>query len=332
MLSSELTSPRIWLEKIAESFDAPIEANRVNVNPAQGKGYIEWHTIETGFDLMLTDIVPCEDFSFYREKSDYKGIMIKYLIETPAVCSFVDTDDEKHRITEEGIVVSTSGYPETTLTKADCRYKIAVFLLSFDLIRKYHDDRSFLLNTAVTEHPLFAFEKASPMIQRLSLNLFLTNESDLPYKPFYIRAAAIELLVKIGGLFDYRKPVPFKAAVKSREDINLLFRVRKRLTGHFENDRPTVQSLSGEFGISPTKLKMDFRLLFGKPIFCYFQEERMEFAKKLMETAQYSVSDVGYKVGYSNLSKFTAAYKKQFGFNPKETPALRESMSERDKR
>jgi hypothetical protein len=207
MFYSGLISPDEWLQKIAESFDSVIEENRVILNPVQGKGYVELHSIETGFDVALTDIVRYKDFSYYREKSDYNGVMIKYLVETPTVFSLINTDKEKHIISEEGIYFSTSDYPETVHTKAGYRYKILTVLLSFEWIKKYHKDYSFILNTGTIEHSVFAFEKVNTHIQQLVSNIFDTSESEPSYKELRVKAYGIELLTRIIDLFDYRKNI-----------------------------------------------------------------------------------------------------------------------------
>ncbi|KAA6301182.1 MAG: Regulatory protein PchR [Candidatus Ordinivivax streblomastigis] len=162
-------------------------------------------------------------------------------------------------------------------------------------------------------------EKANPTTLQLAKNLFVICESNFPYKNLLFNSSAIALLAKIFPLFDYRKNIPLKEGIKTQQDIAILFEIREKLTSNFENRCPTIQSLSEEFGISPTKLKTNFKLFFGKPIFQYFQQERMELAKKLIESSSYTISEAGFKVGYNNLSKFSSAYKKQFGFNPKET-------------
>lgn len=47
------------------------------------------------------------------------------------------------------------------------------------------------------------------------------------------------------------------------------------------------------------------------------EQKKMNLARQLLDTKIYSVSDVGYQLGYSNLSHFTEAFKKEFGINPK---------------
>jgi AraC-like DNA-binding protein len=318
MFYSGLILPEEWLQKIAESFDSAVEENRVILNPMQGKGYVELHSIATGFDLALTDIVRYNNFAYYREKSDYDGIMIKYLVETPTVFSLINTDEEKHIIREEGIYCSTSDYPETAHTKAGYRYKILTILLSFDWINKHHKDYSFILNTNTIKHSVFAFEKVNTHIQQLVSNIFDTCETEPSYKELRVKAYGMELLTRIIGLFDYRKNIPYQESIRNKHDIDVLFRIRGRLIKNFEEECPTIQFLCDEFGLSVTKLKNNFKAFFGKPIHQYYQQERMNYAKLLLENGS-NVSEAGYKIGYTNLSKFTLAYKKAFGISPKES-------------
>jgi hypothetical protein len=55
---------------------------------------LEWHAVEPGFDMMLTNIVQYKDFTFVREKSDDKGIMVKYLVETPDAFTSIGVNDK----------------------------------------------------------------------------------------------------------------------------------------------------------------------------------------------------------------------------------------------
>jgi AraC-like DNA-binding protein len=44
----------------------------------------------------------------------------------------------------------------------------------------------------------------------------------------------------------------------------------------------------------------------------------MQKAKMMLLSGNYSIKDVGYTLGYSNLSNFTLAFKKEFGQLPSE--------------
>ena len=43
----------------------------------------------------------------------------------------------------------------------------------------------------------------------------------------------------------------------------------------------------------------------------------MEHARRLLESNQHNVNEVGLKVGYSTSSHFIAAFKKKYGTTPK---------------
>ncbi|WP_299433072.1 AraC family transcriptional regulator [uncultured Maribacter sp.] len=73
---------------------------------------------------------------------------------------------------------------------------------------------------------------------------------------------------------------------------------------------PGIDFLSEKYKISPTKLKENFKLLFGKPIFTYFQENRMGLALKYIKEGDIKIKDIALKFNYENASKFSKAFYK----------------------
>lgn len=80
---------------------------------------------------------------------------------------------------------------------------------------------------------------------------------------------------------------------------------------------PTLQELSEEISLSLKKLKEGFKQIYGDSVYSFLFEYKMEFARKLLESGDYNVSEVGLKVGYSTASHFIAAFKKKYGITPK---------------
>ena len=95
----------------------------------------------------------------------------------------------------------------------------------------------------------------------------------------------------------------------------MLNEVRKKIISNLETSY-TIEELSKEFGVSPTKLKMDFKHLFGTTIYKFYNQARMDEAYRRLKSGQYSVSEVGYDLGYSSLSKFSSMFKKVHGILP----------------
>ncbi len=80
---------------------------------------------------------------------------------------------------------------------------------------------------------------------------------------------------------------------------------------------PSLQELSEEIGLSLKKLKEGFKQIYGDSVYSFLFDYKMEYARKLLETGEYNVNEVGLKVGYSTASHFIAGFKKKFGTTPK---------------
>ncbi|HMH20448.1 MAG TPA: helix-turn-helix transcriptional regulator [Puia sp.] len=113
-----------------------------------------------------------------------------------------------------------------------------------------------------------------------------------------------------------RKKNSFLSVPLSKTDINRMMQVEATLTGDIFEPAPTISQLAKMFSISESKLKKDFKLLYGAPIYEYFQKIRMQAAKDKLLTGGHSVKEVAMELGYSNLSNFTIAFKKEFGLLP----------------
>ena len=80
---------------------------------------------------------------------------------------------------------------------------------------------------------------------------------------------------------------------------------------------PTLNNLSVEINLSLKKLKEGFKKIYGKPVYQYLLEHKMELAKKLLSENNYNVNEVSIKLGYSTASHFITAFKKKYGLTPK---------------
>ncbi|WP_435802571.1 helix-turn-helix transcriptional regulator [Polaribacter sp.] len=80
---------------------------------------------------------------------------------------------------------------------------------------------------------------------------------------------------------------------------------------------PSLQELANEIGLNIKKLKEGFKQIYGDTVFSFLFDYKMEHSRRLLETNQYNVNEVGLQVGYSTASHFIAAFKKKFGTTPK---------------
>ena len=102
----------------------------------------------------------------------------------------------------------------------------------------------------------------------------------------------------------------------SKADIDRVMQVEAVLTKDIFEPAPTISQLARMVSISESKLKKDFKLLYGVPVYEYFQKIRMQAARDKLLAGGHSVKEVAMELGYSNLSNFTIAFKKEFGLLP----------------
>lgn len=78
----------------------------------------------------------------------------------------------------------------------------------------------------------------------------------------------------------------------------------------------TLNDLSREFEITLTAMTSCFKGVYGKPINHYMREYRMNYAAKELISTDRLISEIALSVGYSNPSKFSAAFKQVVGVRP----------------
>ncbi|HET7180486.1 MAG TPA: AraC family transcriptional regulator [Chryseosolibacter sp.] len=101
-------------------------------------------------------------------------------------------------------------------------------------------------------------------------------------------------------------------------EIEKLNEIHAFLMEHPEEVGLTLKKLSQDAGMNVFKLKYGFKKLFGLPVFEFFFEERMKHAKELLADRKVPIHEIALRVGYKNVASFSAAFRKRFGFSPKD--------------
>lgn len=105
----------------------------------------------------------------------------------------------------------------------------------------------------------------------------------------------------------------------SEKDLRRIKKAEYILSDSIFTKFPSIDYISKEIGMSQTKLKTDFKEVYGSTLYQYYCTKQMGFAKQMLEKEKITVKEVSYTLGYNNPSKFTAAFKKIYGRLPSET-------------
>ena len=99
------------------------------------------------------------------------------------------------------------------------------------------------------------------------------------------------------------------------EQVQLIREIHDYLLSHMDR-RITIEALCHLYPINPTTLKEVFKDVYGTSIAAHLKEHRLERAAQLLRESDASIADVARQVGYESQSKFTAAFKEQYGQLP----------------
>lgn len=108
----------------------------------------------------------------------------------------------------------------------------------------------------------------------------------------------------------------------SDKDAQNVLRIESYLLENYDQEFPSIEKLARMAFMSPTKLKKIFKRAFGLGLYEYYQKNRMHKAKELLNSGEYTVSEVGDLIGYQNLSNFSNAFRKEFNYLPKDSDKI----------
>ena len=81
---------------------------------------------------------------------------------------------------------------------------------------------------------------------------------------------------------------------------------------------PDPDELAVTFELPRNTLKEGYRYLFGKTIHQFHADHKLESAMQMLASGELLVKEIAFRIGYQNPSHFISAFKKKFGFTPKQ--------------
>ena len=147
------------------------------------------------------------------------------------------------------------------------------------------------------------------------LNQLINYNLNQSIKPLYFKGKAYELL---SLYFNRSEDADIEQCPFLVDETNVIkIRKAKDIIVARMAEPPSLQELADEIGLNLKKLKEGFKQIYGDSVFSFLFDYKMEVARKLLETGNDNVNEVGHKVGYSTASHFIAAFKKKYGTTPK---------------
>lgn len=187
-------------------------------------------------------------------------------------------------------------------------------------IRKFHSlfskEASYIpfLSAENKEKKYYAQEEVSPAIA-VVLSQIMSYNLHPSIKELYIKGKVYEL---VSLYFNKSSDTDLEQCpfLVDEDNVKRIRQAKEIMIAHMA-EPPSLTDLAQEIGLSLKKLKEGFKQIYGDSVYSFLFDYKMEHARRLLETGQHNVNEVGLKVGYSTSSHFIAAFKKKYGTTPK---------------
>ena len=284
------------------------------IDESLGSGTIKSIEISKGIFLAFSDVKFGEE-AHYNHKSIKSSIEINYCLEGIVEGKLKNGRRFGFRSDEYGCFASDSVEYISMCNRRFCGINILLVIdeatqsisdytkVEYDTIKRFLSQlgKSKSVNVKIT----------SMRIRNIFKELYV-----LPDK-FYkeqLQLKVMELLLCLMSFDEYSDEANLYLPISFEEKI---ITVHKFLLENI-NDRYTIPQLANMVGTNSTDLMKGFKAIYGCTIHVFLTKERMNTAKKLLETTELKVSEIAKEVGYINTGKFIEVFKKRYKITPNE--------------
>lgn len=174
-------------------------------------------------------------------------------------------------------------------------------------------DNAIFRNIITSEQAILFEELISPKIQQVALEIIQSDTPD-SLSDFYFKIKAEELIyLTLKELFKRENPTTHAL---NQIDVQKIYKVRDTILTDLTLT-PVIKDLAAQIGMSESKFKRLFKQIFGDSFFSYYQKFRIKEAARLIKENKMSVSEVGFTMGFTNLSHFAKVFEEHVGMKPK---------------
>lgn len=314
MIQSQ-TVPNV-LKAFAHLLNTEIQDWKLEIPKKFGRGYCMGFTFNTHIRMIISNYELNEDIIVENLDLNHskKTLFFKFQNIFPATETL---PGEMLSKTPPSVLIGTSSLNTDTVipihtNTATINIEIDADYLSelFEISEK----STILYNLLQNKQPLLFEQMLYPSLQKIADEIISESISNT-FKLFFLRIKAEELICRL--LIELEKRDTKQLYTLNSSDIEKIYKVKQQMLEELSIP-PVINDLAIAANMSPTKLKNLFKQIFGNSIFNYYQEFRMKEAAILLKQGNLSVSDVGYKLGFNNLSHFSKVFAAHTGIKPKQ--------------
>lgn len=312
------------LQVLARFFNAQVDNNFMKVSAKLGDGYVSAYNLPDGISVLISDTCFHETIVMQRHASTNQHYYILQFNEALGAefAQVHDMSDEHYTyyVDRQPILLTSSLMNSKFIFPANQRIRSVRIILGSDLFSNYAGNET--ADKLLTSYFSMLLKNRHPEIidtgYRAIMDELIRERFEHPLQLKFIYNRVMLLIEKFVTGFMEKLENNNQFFRLKDDEISRLIKVEALLVKDYSGTPPVIAALSKVAAMSPTKLKRDFKSMYGLPIYEYYQKNRMLRAKALLMEGKYAIKEVGIMVGYSNLGHFAGSFKKEFGVLPSE--------------
>ena len=306
------------MSQFAQAIGATVSGRFIYIPKSKGSGYITGFNWDNGMRMLLRNYHLKENVIIERtnELTDDQDDIVFML--SGVFSSHIQP--EKQLYTEQAnVLICRHAVSSVIEMPPDTIFGSITIAVPRQYLHRFFSEVNHPVIKSILEAKNnFVFESGiSPEIIKTA-NDILNQAVPENLENYYYRLKCEELLCNVFNLLMQREAVP--PSSMHINDIKAIYAIKAHLQSYL-NEPPNIALLAKQANMSQPKLRKLFRQTFGKGIFDYYQTARMQEAARLLKEMRLSVSEVGYQLGFTNLSHFSKVFEKHIGMKPKKYSA-----------
>jgi AraC-like DNA-binding protein len=309
-----------FMNCFANHIGGTVNGDLLTIPEKVGQGYIRKLSFGEEFKITMHHYMLKEDLIIKRNTSGLGNELITiFFYSNEQALGIAYNNQQDIQFTERNdsaIQVTSNDLSSTIRFPAGHHIHYAVIAIMPAYLKKLlklQKPNSTLETITTTGNSFLFFENMAAETKLLLKNLGTLDMSD-DLSQFYMHIKVQELLYQLFQKLAKRESVPHQNI--NNADAARLLIIRNEVISDLSTP-PVLAELAHLAAMSETKLKLLFKQSFGDTIYNYFQRARMEEAAFLLKQGKRSVAEVGYELGFANLSHFSRLFEKHYGSTPK---------------
>ncbi len=311
---------KTWIQELCKAAGTNAKNNLLTLPDALGNGYCFADSIDRSFSYVLMNVELNQDCTLHRISNNQMGLLIFF--NQTQISDYIRLRHKKDSLTDSLNKIRSNIFVSSTNTELEVNYRTGSKLrrlgvyLSPQWIAEHFDSNTKMQVELLTRQGLELIDKL-PITEAMEekLNRIFETNLNCETEKLALKSRVIILLEYFFSTYLNDSLVIKNKTIIPDEDIKRLRSVEELLANEEIEKFPSISNLARIAQMSGTKLKQRFKQVYGYRLYEFYNKQRLEKAKELISQGV-TPKEAGYFIGFSDVSNFTKAFKKEYGYTP----------------